>query len=400
MKILRVITSMDPSMGGPCQGIRSSIPELNKIGVENEVLCLDNPSALFLKSDSITIHALGPVIKPWAYTPLLLPWLMGNINRFDVIIVHGMWEYHNFAVYKAVMTFRRANKYKLLKLYIMPHGMLDPYSLNKGNRFKVFRKILYWNLIEARIINNADGILFTCEEELRLANKTYQSYRPKRELNIGYGIESPPVATRRMSESFLKKCPKLEGEKYLLFLGRIHGKKGVDLLVKAYLKLAEERKSVLPKLVIAGPGIETAFGKKIKRLLKSHPTISENIFFPGMLSGEEKWGAFYGCEAFVLPSHQENFGIAVVEALACGKPVLITYQVNIWRKIINLGGGMVAEDTLSGITGLLESWISMEDSKKLNMKESARYNYVDEFSIKTYATKFKEAISDLKLAHA
>ena len=75
-----------------------------------------------------------------------------------------------------------------------------------------------------------------------------------------------------------------------------------------------------------------------------------------MLTGHAKWGAFYGAEAFILPSHQENFGIAVVEALACGKPVLISKQVNIWHEIIEGGGGLVEEDTTAGTLRLLESW--------------------------------------------
>ena len=91
--------------------------------------------------------------------------------------------------------------------------------------------------------------------------------------------------------------------------------------------------------MIAGPGLDTAFGREMRQLAESlcpQPstlTPQPAVFFPDMLTGDAKWGALYGCEAFVLPSHQENFGIAVVEALACGKPVLISNQVNIWREI-------------------------------------------------------------------
>jgi hypothetical protein len=77
-----------------------------------------------------------------------------------------------------------------------------------------------------------------------------------------------------------------------------------------------------------------------------------------MLSGAAKWGALYGCEAFVLPSHQENFGIAVVEALACGKPVLISDQVNIWREIVEDGAGLVEGDTEEGVEKLLRNFLS------------------------------------------
>jgi glycosyltransferase involved in cell wall biosynthesis len=76
-----------------------------------------------------------------------------------------------------------------------------------------------------------------------------------------------------------------------------------------------------------------------------------------MLDGDSKWGAFYGCEAFVLPSHQENFGISAVEALACDKPVLISNKVNIWREIANDEAGFVEEDTVDGTARLLNRFL-------------------------------------------
>jgi glycosyltransferase involved in cell wall biosynthesis len=79
-----------------------------------------------------------------------------------------------------------------------------------------------------------------------------------------------------------------------------------------------------------------------------------------MLEGEAKWGALYGCDAFVLPSHQENFGIAVVEALACNKPVLISNKVNIWREIAEDGAGVVEEDSVEGTARMLQRFVEGE----------------------------------------
>src|SRR5690606_39791764 len=107
----------------------------------------------------------------------------------------------------------------------------------------------------------------------------------------------------------------------------------------------------IPDLVIAGPGLNTLFGSRLKKL-----AVGSSIHFPGMLEGAEKWGAFSGCEAFILPSHQENFGIAVVEAMACGKPVLISNKVNIWQEIITGGGGLVGEDTEESTYLSLKTW--------------------------------------------
>ena len=91
MKILRVIQTMDPTQGGPSQGIRNSIPALKQIGVENEVVTLDDPAASFIASDPFKTHALGPSTGPWRYGSRLVPWLMDNLSRFDIVIVHGLW---------------------------------------------------------------------------------------------------------------------------------------------------------------------------------------------------------------------------------------------------------------------------------------------------------------------
>jgi glycosyltransferase involved in cell wall biosynthesis len=163
----------------------------------------------------------------------------------------------------------------------------------------------------------------------------------------------------------------------------------VDLLVKAYAKIAVEG---TPKLVIAGPGLDSPYGKELQ-LLVSQSEVKHSIFFPGMLSGDSKWGAFYGSEAFILPSHQENFGIAVVEALACGKPVLISNQVNIWREIEVAGGGIVADNTLLGTTQLLGRWESLSRDAKVAMGNQARNAFGKNFAIGPAARRIVEAIS-------
>src|SRR5690606_21760746 len=138
---------------------------------------------------------------------------------------------------------------------------------------------------------------------------------------------------------------------YLLYLSRIHQKKGVDLLINAYAEIikSEEHKKIkrdFPKLVIAGPGMDSNYGKDLKLLVEEN-NLGDSIFFPGMLSGDAKWLAFYNADAFILPSHQENFGIAVVEALACKIPVLISNKVNIWRENEKEAAGFRSEEHTS-----------------------------------------------------
>jgi glycosyltransferase involved in cell wall biosynthesis len=232
--------------------------------------------------------------------------------------------------------------------------MLDPwFQRDRSRRLKAARNFFYWWMVERHVVNGADALLFTCEEELRLARQTFGGYRPRREINVGYGIPEPPPFTESMRTAFLERVPGLGGRPYVLFLGRIHPKKGGDLLVNAYLQIL---KTDFPDLVIAGPGWDSEFGRRVAAAVGEHPKIHR----VGMLEGEAKWGALYGCDAFVLPSHQENFGIAVVEALACNKPVLISNKVNIWREIAEDGAGVVEEDSVEGTARMLQRFVEGE----------------------------------------
>jgi glycosyltransferase involved in cell wall biosynthesis len=329
---------MDPKTGGPSQGLRNLSSFNLKLGLEVEVVCMDEVNQDYHVNEEVFIHKLGKGKTSFQYSPNLLRWLLLNIERFDFVSVHGIWQYHNYAVYKAIKTLKKNNK-KVPKVVIMPHGMLDPYFQKATDRkLKALRNELVWRLTEKRALNAADAIFFTCEEELLLARTTFKGYKPKKDVNVGYGIKKPPVYLPKMKMAFEESCPQIEAKKYWLFLSRIHPKKGIDLLIEAYTKLCKENHSI-PELVIAGP-IDSVYARQMVKKAKDN----NRIHFSGMLMGDSKWGAFYGCEAYLLPSHQENFGIAIVEAMACTKPVLITKNINIWREIEAGNGGWVLEE--------------------------------------------------------
>jgi glycosyltransferase involved in cell wall biosynthesis len=337
MKILHVISSMHPDTGGPCQGLRNTIPFFSQEGHTNEVVCMDAPETAYGVTDTFTIHKVGKGKTAYSYQPRLVAWLATHIQEFEAVLVHGLWQYHNYAVYQVVRALKKQQQ-PCPKVAIMPHGMLDPYFQKAPERrWKALRNEVVWALIEKHCINQADAIFFTCEEELRLANTTFSGYRPKSTINVGYGIQAPPLQQPEFAQAFYEACPAVQGKKYLLFLSRIHHKKGIDVLIKAYTALCQQ-KQMDYELVIAGP-TKAPYAQQMQRLAASNP----RIHFPGMLKGAAKWGAFYECSAFVLPSHQENFGIAIVEAMACHKPVLITPNINIWREIIDGGAGCLIE---------------------------------------------------------
>jgi glycosyltransferase involved in cell wall biosynthesis len=390
MRILNVIASMDPVSGGTSQGIRNIIPALQSIGVDNEVLCFDDPASEFISKDDFVTHAIGPAKGPYAYCEKLNPWLLENLGRFDAVIIQGVWLHNSYGTYSAWKKFKKNNP-ATPNLFLMTHGMLDPYFQKaKERKVKAIRNWLFWKLFENKVINNIDGILFTCQEELLLARQTFTPYKPARELNVGYGIPMVPQFKPEMKIAFEAKCPEVQNRPYFLFISRVHPKKGVDILIKAYLHLKTAHN--LPALVIAGPGIDTPYGEEMLALAGN----GNDIFFPGMISGDSKWGAFYGCEAFVLPSHQENFGIAVVEAMACQKPVIISRQVNIWREIDDAKAGVVVNDNEQDVIEGLQKWQSFTQEQKIDLGTNAYNAFEKYFHVDQAAKNLKLAIQQVK----
>jgi glycosyltransferase involved in cell wall biosynthesis len=398
LKLLHVISRVNPSSGGPIQGIRNFESDIVNYNTERHIVCFEEPAeiALWDFPKSLYFHALGKAKTIWQYNKNLIPFLKQNATNYDVIIINGIWSYHSYAVIKTInwLKINKPNS-KLPKVYIMPHGMLDPwFQKDKSRRWKAFRNYIYWHLIEKNVVNSANSLLFTCEEELLLARTTFSGYRPKQELNIGYGIEAPPIQSEAMKIVFEEKSGFDSNEPYLLFLSRIHPKKGLDLLLKAYQYLLNDPAldCKIPHLIIAGPGIETEYGKGLLKYLEENDAVKAKVQFVGHLSGDAKWGAIYGCEAFILPSHQENFGIAVAEALACYKPVLITNKVNIYREIDQGGGGIISEDTLEGTIANLKKWMNLNKSSKDKMGQDAYMVYQKHFDVKNSVTRLLDTI--------
>jgi glycosyltransferase involved in cell wall biosynthesis len=394
MHILSIITKVNPSSGGPIQGIRNRYSSFKNTGIKNDIVTFEESEDVMGWNfpETLKIHSLGKSYTPLAFNNKLFPFLVKNAINYDVLIIHGIWQYHSICTIKAIVWLKKNRpELKLPKVYCMPHGMLDPwFQKEKTRKLKAIRNYVYWYLLEKKVINEVDGILFTCEEELLLARTTFSGYNPKSEINVGYGIEAPPENNLNFSEAFTYLCPGINGEQFLLFLSRIDFKKGVDLLIEAY-NLLSKKYPDLPHLVIAGP-TDSFFAKEMILMADGNP----KIHFTGMLRGPEKWGALFGCEAFILPSHQENFGIAVAEALACGKPVLISNKVNIYREIKEGGAGIINEDTLEGTISNLKHWIDLSSIEKQKMCEAAQQVYLKHFNVENAA---KTLVEELKFSN-
>ena len=392
MKILHVISSIDPKGGGPIEGVKQLNVPVREHGVQIDVLTCDPPNAPYLNAFDLlttttttttTVYAIGPAYLGYAYAPKLLPWLKAHAHNYDAIIVNGIWQYHGFAVWRALAGTK-------IPYYVFTHGMLDPW-FKHTYPLKHLKKWLYWPWAEYKVLRDARRVIFTCEDEKLLARESFWLYKTN-EAVTSYGVSNPPANGDMLATEFLNQYPQLQGKRLALYLSRIHVKKGCDLLIEAFAKVAKLDNSL--HLLMAGPD-QIGWVPKLQAQAEALG-IADRITWPGMLQGELKWGAFYAAEVFVLPSHQENFGIVVAEALACGKPVLISNKVNIWREIDADGAGLVADDTLTGTIELFQRWLTMDLFEFTKMKEKTSPCFQNRFHVQKAAEQLLEIIRESK----
>lgn len=381
LKILHIIASVRSEGGGPIEGIRQFYKAFKNEGVEVNLVSCDSPDSEFLKNPTLPrAYAMGPAFLKYSYTPKLVPWLEANARNYDVIIINGLWQYPSFAAWRVL-------KKMQVPYFVFTHGMLDPWFKRKYP-LKHIKKWLYWPWAEYRVLRDAKAVIFTCEEERVLARDSFSLYRVN-EVVTSYGTNSPPSNSSELSDIFLEKFPELKGRKFILFLSRIHEKKGCDLLIEAFARVLKDQPSLM--LVMAGPdesGLQPSLRKRSEAL-----GIQDSILWVGMLQGDLKWGAFYSAEVFCLPSHQENFGIVVAEALACSKPVLISDRVNIWREVVAAGAGFVDGDSIDGTERLLRQWIKCSDIDRENMGKAAKNLFDSKFHMKIAARRLLQIVS-------
>jgi glycosyltransferase involved in cell wall biosynthesis len=381
VKLLHLITSVDPRGGGPIEGVLRIHEALLGLGHESELASLDDPAAQFVRDCPAPVHALGPSRTSYHYNAHAVDWLREHAGRYDAVVVNGLWQYPGFATWRALSP-------SVTPYFVYTHGMLDPW-FKRRYPLKHLKKWLYWPWGEYRVLRDAAAVIFTCEEERLLARQSFWLYRA-REVVGSYGTSAPPLNAKKLSTTFLAAFPELVGKRPLLYLGRIHEKKGGDLLVDAFARVLGESPDL--QLVMAGPG-EPALVAQLKRRAEELG-IAPRITWTGMLSGDMKWGAFYTADVFCLPSHQENFGIAVVEALACGKPVLISDKVNIWREIEQDGAGIVGSDTLEGTVDTLKRWLALPPSEIAKMRVAALRCFQERFQVGQVAETLVQIIGD------
>ena len=363
-----MVQTLDPSVGGVAPALLSLSRGLAQRGHKIDIVALDDPAAPWFADVDLTVHALGAGLSSYRYSKTLLPWLREHGGNYDRVIVNGLWQYLSFAAWRY---YRKTST----PYYVFPHGMLDPW-FKTTFPLKHWKKWLYWPWAEYRVLRDAAAVVFTSEEERIQARKSFWLYRCHEEVS-SLGIEPSPPISVQAKEVFLARFPQLRGTRILLFLGRLHPKKGCDILIESLPRQSDSENPV--SLVLAGP--DQIGWEKHLRARVAHLDLGSRVVFTGMLRGEMKQAAIASADAFILPSHQENFGMSVVEALAAGLPVLISDRVNIWREIEAEHAGYVESDDLAGTTRLIERWIATSPADREAMRAKATKCFACHFEI-------------------
>src|SRR5439155_9696738 len=194
----------------------------------------------WLRDQSLTVHALGPGLTRYRYSRALPKWLKEHGDKFDCVIVHGIWQHHSFAVWQ------RFHK-TAVPYFVFPHGMLDPW-FKRTFPLKHLKKWLCWPWADYRVLRDAAAVIFTSEEERLQARRSFWLYRAREKVSP-LGVEASPILPNAKSE-FLSRYPQLLSTRNFLFLGRLHPKKGCDILLDAFARLSSREST---SLILAGP---------------------------------------------------------------------------------------------------------------------------------------------------
>ncbi len=380
MKILRIIDTLDPTYGGPVDSLINGTYALDSLGHTIVVITLDDPSRFIPSGFPGKIIDLHPSLGKYRFNLRLERWLEKHAQDYDAVIVEGIWQYPALAVWMASR--RRPFPY-----FLLVHGSLDPW-FNSAYPLKKIKKMLYWPWGIYPALRDAKGVLFSNREEKILAEQSFKPFVVN-DRYVNYGGKTPPDDIEAQKKAFHASFPELKGKRLVLFLSRIDPKKGCDILLDAFTRISEKYPDA--QLVMAGPdqnGWIPVLKQRAARL-----GIGGKVTWAGMLKGDVKWGAFRCADIFVLPSHSENFGIAIVEALACRIPALITNKVNIWRELEEDGAAFVSEDRPEDFFAIMDKWFALSRSEQERMRANAYKCFYQRYEISAAARRLIETIS-------
>lgn len=375
LRVASIISTLDPKSGGPAKTILDQNIFFNKVKKYHaDIISLENEhnipkyfhnlkNIIYFSRHSFFYKFKFLGINRYPVQLNFLYWLIKNKNNYDVFVLHGIWDFKNLV----------ARLFIKKKYYVFLHGTLDPYE--SKNFFKYIKKKIYWFLVEKKNLMHAKAVLFTTSNEKRVNKNTFVNTDGLNKLTVDYAIFLEKYKKSVNTNKFFKTNPFLINKKYYLFMGRIDPKKGCDILLRSIHLLGNKFKS---NLVFAGD-YNNSTGSELKKLV-IELDLQKKVFFLGHVTNEIKSEVLANSKAMLLCSHDENFGISVVESLGYGKPVLTTYKVNTYKKILAYKAGYIANDNVKSFSRIINKFENLNVKKIKTMSKNAQNCFNENFN--------------------
>jgi len=382
--VLHVIPSVSERSGGPGQAIIPMCGSLAAKGIEVLLASTDDdlppqnrPGGP--KRGAITRYKNLPAIffpiqlgASFKYSRPFAQWLNEHVSDYELVHIHAIFNHSSIAA-------ARACRAKAIPYVVRPLGTLDPWSMKQ----KSLRKKVFWNAGVKAMLTSAAAIHYTTQGE-------QQAVESSLGLNHGVvvplGVEKPKTPGPEAVMQLASRFPALLDHPYVLVLSRLHPKKALEVLVEAFVSLIKRQEFRNWRLVLAGEG-PAEYVASLKRLVREHGA-PESVIFPGWLEGEYKEAALRNASLLALPSYHENFGLCVMESLACGVPVLISPHVNLAPEILGAQAGWIATVDKDSLEAALSE--ALRSDAELRRRGEAGLRLASSFDWSVVATTLQE----------
>ena len=362
-KILSIIDSLNPKDGGPSHSLFDIALSNKQNNIQHDILYIGKKQKINNLS-GIKIIALNDSIFKYGISLKLIFWLYQNKNNYNLFIIHGLWQF--ITLLSRIII---PNKY-----LVFTHGMLDPYF--KSEKFKSFKKKIYWNIFEKKNLLKAKFVLLNSIKGKKQINNTFVKTNGIKFKLINYGIYPKDINFKKNKLKFYSKFKFLKNYKLIVYIGRIHPKKGLDILIDAFEKIDNKRYILL----IAGD-INNKYAKALIQKVKNKNN-SKKIIFANFLKGEIKWGAISNAASTILPSHGENFGVSIAESLLAGTPVICSNKVGTSKQIKESNAGIIVKNNKLSLYQGIMKFINLSQKQKEKLSKNSITCFNKNFNIK------------------
>ena len=380
IKILRIISTLNPESGGPQASIIKSSNSLVDGGFEVDVLVSDKKNYINNKKNKFNIIKLGIENRSYNFSFKIIDWIKKNKKKYDFFIIEGIWEFNSLL----------ARLYIKKNYFIITHGQLDPYFAE--NIFKRLKKQVYWALFEKKNLINSNGILVSGSNEIKMIKNTFVNTKGIKVHNVGYSYNLNIINDEKKNykKIFDNKFPKLKKMKFILFLGRIHHKKGCDILLDAILRVKDLNNYKF--LIVGFSNRLNKYENYILKKINSNKRLYTSVFTSKFVSNDLKVACLKMCEATILPSRGENFGVSVTETLSVGKIPLITNKVGIFNEIKKYNSGIICNDNHLSVAIMIKKFINFKKKTLMKYKKNSKRCFKDIFDINVENNKLIKII--------